>query len=495
MIQSVYSGLSIGDLEMFMKTKFIIPDKSSSLKGFSLFELAVVLVIMSLIAAIAARAIPTLNQQSRSIELGNELRDYTESILGRAEAERYFLAPDNFTVYPHYSNYANNNGERWGYIVSKDMTTKAGLCNIDPAQKIVIIYCKGSLANCTSTAQIDSFVEDLAFVLYSTDKAFWNRVGVYTRTVALNTMNYSMNIAQAVSATTPLSASNYGSYNTIVMKIAARTPGDIMDDTVIDVNYQEVWDKVGCPPLKSMTEGDVLNVRGASYQMVDVAYDFVPIPLNFLEADGAEYCFESYEAISADFGLAQIYERDWWRGLESAFTSSQTGSGASGGVDSALFARNSYNSNYCNRGNNRMPTVDSCSGIRNVPNWLSTGRTFDSKWFKDEPVTAGYSTTTQSTARPQFVAQHRKWFFCGGNGAWDSLHVLGGGTLEDFQIRLRPGYRGTDMSDYRRMNNRTFKSYARVPGSRAVYRQAFSMKVRGTTFIWDYGWPVSSTNP
>jgi hypothetical protein len=450
---------------------------------------------MGLIAAIAARAIPTLNQQSRAMELGNELRDYTESILGRAEAERYFLAPDNFTGYPHYSNYADSNGERWGYLVTKDMTSKAGLCDIDPDQKIAIVYCKGSLASCTTTAQVDSFVEDLAFVLYSTYKAFRNRVGFYTKAVTLNTINYSMNVASAVSATTLLSASNYRNNNAIIMKIAARSTGDPMDDTVMDINYQEVWDKVGCPPLKSMTEGDILNVRGASYQMVDTTYDFVPIPLNFLDTDGAEYCFEAYEGVSTDFGLAQIYERDYWRGAESNFKSADTGSGTGGGVHHATFDINSAGStgsNFCNRGSNRMPTVDSCSGSRYTYNWLSSGHDF-SKWYKDDHVAVGYSTTGTANPGAILMPQYRKWFFCGGNGAYNSLHVSGGGTLEDYQIRLRPGYRGTDMSDYRRINNRTFKSYARVPGSRAVYRQAFSMSVRGTGHFWDYGWPVPET--
>jgi prepilin-type N-terminal cleavage/methylation domain-containing protein len=477
---------------MFMKTNFIFPDKNCLPKGFSLFELAVVLVVMGLIAAIAGRAIPTLNQQSRAMELGNELRDYTESILGRAEAERYFIAPDNFTGYPRYSNYADSNGERWGYIVTKDMTTKSGLCNIDPDQKIAIVYCKGSLSDCTKTTEVVSFVEDLAFVLYSSDGAFKSRVGFYTTTVGDPTVNYSMDVGMAVGATTQLTASNFRTYNAIIMKIAAQSTGDPMDDTVMDFNYQEVWDKVGCPTLKSMTEGDILNLRGASYQLVDTAYDLVPVPLNFLDTEGAEYCFEAYEGISTDFGLAQIYERDYWNGAESKFKSADTGSGTGGGVDSASFTANSHNSNYCNRGNNRMPTVDSCSGSRTVNNWLGIGTNKTlSKWFKDEPLAVGYSTSGKSGAI--FMPQQRKWFFCGGNGAWNSLHVSGGGTLEDFQIRLRPGYRGTDMSDYRRINNRTFKSYARVPGSRAVYRQAFSMSVRGTSFIWDYGWPVPAT--
>jgi prepilin-type N-terminal cleavage/methylation domain-containing protein len=469
-------------MEMFMKTKFIFPDKNSSAKGFSLFELAVVLVVMGLIAAIAGRAIPTLNQQSRAIELGNELRDYTESILGRAESERYFLAPDNFTGYPRYSNYADSNGERWGYIVTKDMTSKAGLCNIDPAQKIAIIYCKGSLNDCNKTSEVESFVEDLAFVLYSTDKAFRNRVGFYTKTVDSANVNYSMNIASAVSATTLLTASNFRTYNAIIMKIAARPlTSDPMDDTVMDINYQEVWDKVGCPALKSMTEGDILSLRGASYAWVDTAYDFVPVPINFLDTDGAEYCFESYEGVSTDFGLAQAYERDYWRGDESNFRHSRTGYGNGGGVDSVGMYDYSSNSNFCNRGDNRMPTVTNCGGARTEYQWLGSVRDFP-KWYKDGPIVVRNNNIG--------VPQYRKWFFCGGNGAWSSIRIGNRLDTEDYQIRLRPGYRGTDTSDYRRINNRTFKAYARVPGSRAVYRQAFSMTVRGTTYFWDYGWPV-----
>jgi hypothetical protein len=302
-----------------------------------------------------------------------------------------------------------------------------------------------------------------------------------------------MNISEAVSANNSslLSASNYAnmSNNAIIMKIAKRT-GDPVDDTVMDFNYQEIWDKVGCPSLKSMTEGDILSVRGASYQWVDTTYDFVPVPINFLDTEGAEYCFESYEGISTDFGLAQTYERDYWYGQETNSHSSRSGSGNGGGVDSASFTANSNNSNYCNRGNNRMPTVTSCSGARYLNNWLNTGTSkWFSKWYMDAPTVRNPNApSTQDTAQI-------KWFFCGGNGAHNSLHVSGGGDLEDYQIRLRPGYRGTDMSDYRRINNRTFKAYARVPGSRALHKQAFSMSVRGTTFFWEYDYIVPTTNP
>jgi hypothetical protein len=287
------------------------------------------------------------------------------------------------------------------------------------------------------------------------------------------------------------------------MKIAAPTSTDPVDDTVMDFNYQEVWDRVGCPPLKSVTEGDVLSVRGASYSWVDTAYDFVPIPINFLDTDGAEYCFESYEGITSDFGLAQAYERDAWRTRgtagrnltyreESYYTTGDTGYGNGGGVDPVTMYDYSSNSNYCNRGDNRMPTVTTCSGQRTQYDWLGSGRNFP-KWYKDAPVTI--ATVDKSidpvTNRLRGVSQHRKWFFCGGNGVWNSIRVDGSSERQDYQIRLRPGYRRYNPSDFLRINNRTFKAYARIPGSRALYRQAFTMTVRGTTYLYEYGWPLN----
>jgi hypothetical protein len=469
-----------------MKTKFMKDTAPMGRSAFSLFELAIVLVVMGLIAVISARAIPNLNMQSKAIELGAELRNYTDSVLGRAEAERYFLAPDNFTGFPHYDNYSDSSGNRWGYMVTRDMTSKSGLCALDPAQKIGIIYCKGTLAECRYESQIDSFVEDVAFLMFSSDATFKSRVQFVIGNVALNPTNYSLTPSGAVGLTTALSKTNFSntSYNAIIMKIAAPSSTDPIDDTVLDFNYQEVWDRVGCPPLRSVTEGDVLSVRGASYQWVDTTYDFVPLPLNFLDKDGAEYCFESYEGVSTDFGLAQAYERDKWNGLESAYRSSGTGSGNNGSSDSAGMNTYADYSNYCNRGDNRMPTVTSCSGLRIQYNWLGDADADLPKWYKDAPVAMAINNIG--------VPQHRKWFFCGGNGTWNKISVGGRAIdLDDYQIRLRPGYRGRDFSDFRRINNRTFKAYARIPGSRALYRQAFSMSVRGTTFFYEYGWPLN----
>jgi hypothetical protein len=438
---------------------------------------------MGLIAAISARAIPTLNQQSRAIELGSELRDYVESILGRAEAERLFLAPDNFTGVPQYMKYTDSNGNRWGYMVTRDMTTKNGLCTLDPKQKIAIVYCKTDLDSCKTVSDISSFVEDVAAVMFSSDASFKQRVRFYTKNVTLNPVNYSLNVAQAVSADTVLTASDFNNANNaVIMKIAAPATKDPVDDTVLDFTYQEVWDRVGCPPLRSVTEGDILDIRGARYQNVDSNYDFVALPINFLDIQGAEYCFESYEGITTDFGLAKTFERDVWEGAETNFRNSRVGYDAGGGVPSSGFTTNSSGNNYCNRGNNRMPTVNNCSGNRTQTNWLNSGRTF-SKWYKDEAVADGYG--------------YNRWMFCGGNGAWNSLDVSSGGNLEDYQIRLRPGYRSntSDTSDHYRINNRSFKAYARIPGSRALYKQAFTTKVRGYTHFWYYDWPVTNVNP
>jgi competence protein ComGC len=527
MIKLIYLGLNFGnnDLEIFMKTKFMKDTASISRSAFSLFELAIVLVVMGLIAVISARAIPNLNMQNKAIELGAELRNYTESILGRAEAERYFLRPDNFTEVladgttrsglPKYSSYADSTGNRWGYVVTRDMTTEKGLCALDPAQKIGIIYCKGTLDACNGVSQVDSFVEDVAFLMFSSDAAFKSRVRFVTGYVPLNETNYSLTLSRAVLLTTLLDNSSFSnsSNNAIIMKIAAPSMTDPVDDTVMDFTYQEVWDKMGCPPLKSVTEGDVLSVRGASYQQVDMIYDFVPIPLNFLDTPGAEYCFESYEMVTTDFGLAQTYERDEWerRGgvyrEESRYRYGDTGSGNGGSVDASEFMTNSTNSNYCNRGNNRMPTVSTCSGVRMISGWPEDDRTSASrsqwfpKWHKDDMSGVfaldgyGNKVSVTSSVNTPYDANvgygYRKWFLCGGNGAYNTVRPGGRWATQDYQIRLRPGYRGTsDYSNYSRINNRTFKAYARIPGSRALYKQAFTMTVRGTTHFWYYDWPV-----
>ncbi|MDR2104731.1 MAG: type II secretion system GspH family protein, partial [Deferribacteraceae bacterium] len=454
---------------------------SGTWRGFSLFELAVVLVVMGLIAAVAARVIPALNMQNRAIEIGSELRNYAESVLGRAEAERYFLAPgpDNFTPFPHYINYANSVGIPWGYLPTRDLISSGGLCNIDPAQKIAIVYCKSTLDNCTKASEVASFVEDVALVLFSSDKAFKERVKFYVKDVPLNA-NYSMNVDRAVSAAGAftLTYQNFTQdYNAIIMKIAAAGSGDPMDETVLDYTYQEIWDKVGCPAVNSVTQGDVLSVRVANYAVVDMIYDFVPIPLNFLDTPGAEYCFESYEGFTTDFGLAKTYERDVWDGAESNYNSSDTGYGAGGGVATSGIAFNASDSNYCNRANNRIPTVTSCNGSRMEVNWMQAGITFP-KWYKDDhqpvywynsdgsriddrsklPTGGATSTEQKNTAYPYGVM---KWFFCGGNGAWDRIDIGGTQALTDYQVRLRPGYRGTDKSNWYRINNRAFKAYAR----------------------------------
>jgi hypothetical protein len=381
------------------------------------------------------------------------------------------------------------------------------------------VYCKGTIASCTSISQVQSFVEDVAFVMYSTDKGFRERVRFYAGPVGLNPSNYSMNLANVLAATTPLTDASFdnAASNAIVMKIAAPASKDPVDETVLDFTYQEVWDRVGCPKLRSITEGHVANVRAASYVTVDLSYDFVPLPLNFLETLGAEYCFESYEGITTDFGLAQTYERDFWRGNSesNAETNAATGYGTTdGGVSVARFELNSRNSNYCNRGNNRMPTVSTCNGTRIQTNWLNSNRAFP-KWYKDDhrPVYAkannngsetdlltkpsGVDTDLASSsevATPYSAERgygHRKWFLCGGNGTWDNLRpgTTSVAELEDYEIRLRPGYRGTDQDSYYRINNRSFKAYARVPGSRAIHKQAFTMTVRAATYVWEYDWP------
>jgi hypothetical protein len=139
-------------------------------------------------------------------------------------------------------------------------------------------------------------------------------------------------------------------------------------------------------------------------------------------------------------------------------------------------------------------------------NWLNSGIDFP-KWYKDENRkvywvnSAGNEITNKSALTTvgsssgminstDYPYGYMKWFFCGGNGAWDRLDVGGTQALEDYQIRLRPGYRGSDLSNYYRINNRSFKAYARIPGSRAIYKQAFTMIVRGTTYFYEYGWPV-----
>ncbi|MDR2400195.1 MAG: hypothetical protein LBD73_00910 [Deferribacteraceae bacterium] len=528
-----------------MKKSFIENTECGLLKNrrwaaFSLFELAIVLVVMGLIAAISARAIPTLNQQSRAIELGSELRNYTESVLGRAVAERSFQKPDNFSAvnFPHYNNYTDSNGNNWGYIVARDMTSPESICSLDPKKKILVIHCNVPLASCNTGSAVESFVEDVALVMFSSDDTFKERVRFYTRMVELNPTNYSMSIDEAIRnetqspAAVSLSSASYNdnadAYNAVIMKIGAPANKDPVDDTVLEYTYQEVWDRLGCPPVRSMTEGDVLSTRGANYAVVDMLYDFVPVPINFLDAPGAEYCFETYEGRSPDFGLAQTYERDVWSASsESSYKNSGTGYAAGGGVDSASIAMNSRNSNYCNRANNRMPTVNNCSGLRAEIKWEGSRINFP-KWYKDEmKTTYAYKITTTGTGSNLKINEYtelttpqelwafddrddsgnrnstpytngygfKKWFLCGGNGSWDELKIGGNTDLDDYEIRLRPGYRGSDVTDFYRINNRSFKAYARIPGSRAIYKQSFTMTVRGTTLFYEYGWPVNPAEP
>jgi hypothetical protein len=273
---------------------------------------------------------------------------------------------------------------------------------------------------------------------------------------------------------------------------------------------------MGCPPLKSVTEGDVLSVRGSNYALVDMAYDFVPIPLNFLDTPGVEYCFESYQGYTTDFGLAKTYERDVWNGAETNHERSGAGWGVSGGgVTSSAYAFNSSDSNYCNRANNRMPTVNNCAGSRMQYDWYGDRDVDLPKWYKDDgkpdlgldsvtleettdkskllkTAASGY-TSAKDSATP-YPYGYKKWFFCGGNGAYSRLNLNNTTDTEDYQVRLRPGYRGsisgTYISNAYRINNRSFKAYARIPGSRALYRQAFTMTVRGTTYVYEYGWPI-----
>ncbi|MDR2401634.1 MAG: hypothetical protein LBD73_08300 [Deferribacteraceae bacterium] len=420
--------------------------------AFSLFELAVTLLIMGLIGVIAARTLPVLNMQQKAIKMGNELREYLVSVLGSAEAERALVKPDNFTSFPQYSRYADSEGNRWGYLAANDLTDRESSCRIDPAQKIAIVYCKGTLAACNSVSQIKSMVQDVGMLMFSSDMTFRSRLGFFAGFPKTN-YDGSLNLASLMSMKTPLNPSNYQYYQWILVKVAAPPTMDAADTTLIDFTYQEIWEDLDCPKPRSVTDGMVLSVRPASWGGVDQHYDFVPIPVNFLNISGAEYCFESNLNRTSDLGIAKTYERD------NRFVTDTI----------ALPPGNPRGANFCNNLANRVP-IYRCD-IPSVNNWLGINRyTFDT-WNKD-------SNTAEN-----------KWFFCGGDRMWDARNSL---ATEWYEIRINPGRVDTSNADiYKyeryRNNNRTFTAYGRIPGSRALFKQSFTMNVRGgMTYYWEF---------
>jgi hypothetical protein len=424
--------------------------------AFSLFELAIVLLIMGLIAAGAARTIPMLNMQSKAIKLGEELREYIVSVFGNAESERKFPAPDNFTGVARYSGYTDSGGEQWGYLAAYDLIG-SGLCNIDPAQKIAVIYCKGSLPSCVDVSQIESVVQDIAFLMFSTDKSFHARLGFFIGNPPQN-YDESVNPEDLVRLSAPLNSSGYanGQNSWIVIKVAAPPNMDPSDITLMDFTYQEVWDRMNCPKPKSITDGMILSLRPSSWGPVDQYYDFVPIPVNFLNIPGAEYCFESDLNRTSDMGIAKTYERD------NRFVTDTI----------AIPPGTPTGSNFCNNLTNRVP-VYRCD-TPTASKWLGLNHNIDT-WYKDKNLA------------------ENKWFFCGGDRMWDSRNsIYGVGVTEWYEIRVNPGrvdISASDADKYERYrnNNRTFTAYARVPGSRALYKQSFTLNIRGgMTYYWEY---------
>ncbi|MDR2104229.1 MAG: hypothetical protein LBP51_00565 [Deferribacteraceae bacterium] len=424
----------------------------SSKNAFSLAELAITLLIMGIIGVVAAKTLPVLNMQHKVIKLGSELREYTVSVLGSAEAERAFVSPNNFTRFPRFSGYTDMNANQWGYLPTIDLTRRESACRINPSQKIAVVYCKGSLAACNNVSQIKSIVQDVGFLMFSTDKMFRERLGFY---VGFPQVNYdgSLSLASLISLRTPLDSNNYKYFAWIVVKVAAPPSKDPVDESLMEFTYQEVWEKLNCPAPKSITDGDILSVRPAPWGAVDQHYDFVPIPVNFLNIPGAEYCFESNLNRTSDLGIAKTYERD------NRFV-----------TDSILMPpRNPKGSNFCNNLENRIP-IYRCD-LPAVNNWLGiNGHTFPT-WSTDAN-TAQY-----------------KWFFCGGDRMWDSRNSR---DTKWYEIRINPGRVDTSTADlYKferyRNNNRTFTAYARIPGSRALFKQSFNMSVRGgMTYYWEF---------
>jgi hypothetical protein len=425
------------------------------LKGaFSLFELAVVLLIMGFIGVITARAIPLLNQQQKALKLGEELRTFTVSVLGNAEAEKAFAATDNFTFYPKYNAYTDSTGRRWGYLAAYDLTNRNTSCNIDPVQKIAVVYCKGSLATCRNVSQINSIVQDVGMVMFSTDKVFHSRMAFFAGNPQSN-YDGSLNLASLMAINTPLNLTNYANKRNkwILIKVAAPPTMDPIDTSLMDFTYQEAWDTMKCQPPKSITDGMILSVRPASWGAVDQHYDFVPIPVNFLNIAGAEYCFESNLNRTSDLGIAKTYERD------NRFV-----------TDTILLPPNNpRGSNFCNNLENRVP-IYRCD-VPTVNNWLGIDRYTYSTWNKDNNLV------------------QNKWFFCGGDRMWDARNSL---DTRWYEIRINPGRVDTSSSDlYKferyRNNNRTFTAYARIPGTRALYKQSFTMDIRGgMTYYWEF---------
>jgi prepilin-type N-terminal cleavage/methylation domain-containing protein len=302
--------------------------------GFTLTELAIVLVIVGLVVAGMSGAVVTLMNRSEIVETRSSLDLFRQTVLGYASRMQrlpaYSLTDDDLTaILPKKKDF-------WGNpliylydseLARSDLTGPVGPICAKKSTNITVRTCSNwqlvaSTWTCAPADVVDQI--NIAMIVFSSGKNLLNQTdaaaaGVQHPETAPYTP-YSGPIGGFV--TTPRIVTiyepgmNIGTYDALTANWAGLNNVQSNDDMVVAVSLDELRQRVGCgvKPLRLMNTDLPMGANGANYSVDVLAEGGIPISTSeSLPASAKEnyrWCVESSDAALSSDLIFQVKRRD-----------------------------------------------------------------------------------------------------------------------------------------------------------------------------------------
>ncbi len=231
-------------------------------KGFTLTELAIVLIIIGIVVGMTAKLLPSFYRKSESVMQESEFKSAATSrlnslvIRGRSG---FLPAVSALTPYPVMQGFEDSHGTPWGYLPAYDTTEKSGngVCNLIMNGSLTLRYCLDG--ECASYRDHT----DIALIFFN------------------NKQNLPNEIRYGANRSGILTEAEYKSSPLIITLKAAHSSGN----DIAAYSYADLRRRLSCPDITA-------TIPAAS----DLPAAYVGEPyrhsgMNFAGADGVKYCF------------------------------------------------------------------------------------------------------------------------------------------------------------------------------------------------------------
>ncbi|MDR0453239.1 MAG: type II secretion system GspH family protein [Deferribacteraceae bacterium] len=242
-------------------------------KGFTLIELAVVMVLMGIIMSVTVKWLPSLLREYGSTKREAEFKQATKSKINTllTNGKSGFLpSVSRLSPYPQLDNFTDGQNKPWGYLPAYDTTKPAGksVCNHIMQGSITLRYCMDK--KCADYKD----QTDIALLFFTNSPEF------------LSSITYG---GYGVNA---IKAENYNS-SPLILYLEMSKDGQYQEienirayhNSITAYTYTELRDIIGCPGIKAAIPG---------YIDMPTAYAGEPYSysgMNFAAANGVMYCF------------------------------------------------------------------------------------------------------------------------------------------------------------------------------------------------------------